>query len=235
MSDSTHSVPAAHSSGSTPSNSAFPSLNSTHAPDTAETLLESGQSYERSGERHSARNAYARALVLLQGADAQLRKVAVLRWIARTHQLDADYEKALESIAMAEHLATEIEDRTGLGHCLIVRANISWQRGDLDGAVSLHSAALDVAREVGDAHLAAVASQNLGVVASARVRSIRRSITFAPASTPIGRWDIPATPRSRRTISGGCTSITATGRLPKRNSPRHWSWHVRSATPTPPR
>ena len=168
MPDSTHSVPAAHSSGALPPGDAFASPESTHAPDTAETLLECGQSFERSGERQAARDAYRRALALLKGPDAQLRKVAVLRWIARTHQLDAAYDRALEAIEAAEALATEIEDRAGLGHCLIVRANISWQRGDLDGAVSLHSAALDVAREVGDSHLAAVASQNLGVVASAR-------------------------------------------------------------------
>ena len=136
--------------------------------ETPDALVECGQMHERNGDRAAAREAYARALVLLEGAGEQPRRVRVLRWIARTHQVDADYETALTFIDAAEKLATGIEDRSGLGHCLIVRANISWQRGDLDGAVTLYSTALDLAHEVGDAHLAAVASQNLGVVASAR-------------------------------------------------------------------
>jgi diguanylate cyclase (GGDEF)-like protein/putative nucleotidyltransferase with HDIG domain len=141
---------------------------SLRATDTADTLIESGQAYERSGERQAARDAYRRAIALVDGSEDTLRKVSLLRWIARTYQLDAEYERALEVINAAERLAVELSDRAGLGHCLIVRANVSWQRGDLDAAVSLHTAALDIAHEVGDAHLAAVASQNLGVVASAR-------------------------------------------------------------------
>ncbi len=130
--------------------------------------MSSGQSCERSGERQAARDAYRRAIALLDATGDQLRKVSVLRWIARTHQVDAEYDRALEVIEAAERLATDMADRAGLGHCLIVRANVSWQRGDLDVAIGLYTSALDVAHEVGDAHLAAVASQNLGVVASAR-------------------------------------------------------------------
>lgn len=145
-----------------------PSPRLTGAAHTAEALIASGQTHERSGERQAARDDFACAIALLDASGDQTRKVAMLRWIARTHQQDADYDLALDVINTAERLATEIVDRVGFGHCLIVRANISWQRGDLDGAITLYSSALDVAHEVSDAHLAAVASQNLGVVASAR-------------------------------------------------------------------
>lgn len=134
----------------------------------SDALIEAGSMHERNGDRAAARVAYERALPLLDTPDAAQRKVSVLRWIARTHQVDAEYEPALTFVEAAEQLATLIDDRSGLGHCRIVRANISWQRGDLDSAVVLYTGALDLAHEVGDARLAAVASQNLGVVASAR-------------------------------------------------------------------
>jgi diguanylate cyclase (GGDEF)-like protein/putative nucleotidyltransferase with HDIG domain len=167
MSDSTNALPAAPTSELTAPDG-FESTDALDACDTADALIASGQLRERSGEQQAARDRYARALVLLDAANDPLRKVSVLRWIARTLQVDAEYDRALEVIQSAEELATSIGERAGLGHCFIVRANISWQRGDLDGAISLYTAALDLAHEVADAHLAAVASQNLGVVASAR-------------------------------------------------------------------
>ncbi len=136
--------------------------------DTAAALIAAGNTHERNGDRVAAREAYVRTLELLDLAGEPVRKVAVLRWIARTHQVDAEYDTALAFVDAAERLAIELGDHAGRGYCHIVRANVSWQRGDLDGAVGLNSAALDVAHEVGDARLAAVASQNLGVVASAR-------------------------------------------------------------------
>jgi diguanylate cyclase (GGDEF)-like protein/putative nucleotidyltransferase with HDIG domain len=167
MSDSTHSVAIVHPSGDTPVTAGL-RPGSTDMSDTVDALIESGQQRERAGERQAARDDFAQVLAMLDASEQQARKVAVLRWIARTHQQDADYDLALDVIDRAERLATELGDRAGHGHCLIVRANISWQRGDLDAANTLYSAALDVAHEVSDARLAAVASQNLGVVASAR-------------------------------------------------------------------
>ncbi|MCC7054357.1 MAG: diguanylate cyclase [Gemmatimonadaceae bacterium] len=136
--------------------------------ESVESLIAAGQAHEQGGETALAREAYRRALGQLDGDLEARRRVSVLRWIARTHQADAAYDQALESLDAAEQLATAIADRAGFGHCRNVRANISWQRGDLDGAVALYTSALDAAHEVRDAHLAAVASQNLGVVASAR-------------------------------------------------------------------
>ena len=165
MSDSNHTSSGTQSTGA---RAPVDAVSVQNVADSIESLIASGQSHERSGAREAAREAYARALSLLDAAHDSHRTVSVLRWIARTHQDDAEYDRALESIAAAEQLACQVADRVGLGHCQIVRANISWQRGDLDGAIALYTAALDVAHEISDAHLAAVASQNLGVVASAR-------------------------------------------------------------------
>jgi tetratricopeptide (TPR) repeat protein len=156
MSESTHAFQLAKSSGAGAPGDALWPVRSNSASETPDTLIEWGQVHERNGDRGAARDAYTRALALLEIAAEPQREVRVLRWIARTHQVDAEYETALTFIDAAEKLATRIEDRSGLGHCRIVRANISWQRGDLDGAVALYTAALDLAHEVGDAHLAAV-------------------------------------------------------------------------------
>ncbi|MFN8583274.1 MAG: tetratricopeptide repeat protein [Gemmatimonadaceae bacterium] len=131
-------------------------------------LVDRGQEYERRGQRPAARDAYARAVERADAEGEAARKVAILRWIARTHQVDAEYERALEVLTSAEDLALRIDDRVGYGHCLNLRAIISWQRGDLDEATRQYNVALDVAREVSDAHLAAITAQNLGIVASAR-------------------------------------------------------------------
>ncbi len=130
-------------------------------------LIDRGQDYERRGQRPAAREAYLLALSLAEAGDSA-KQVSILRWIARTHQVDAEYEQALDVLTRAENVAMERGDRHGLGHCLNLRAIVSWQRGDLDEATRQYNAALDVAREVGDSHLAAVTAQNLGVVASAR-------------------------------------------------------------------
>ena len=153
---------------SSPSKRARALVDARGSVEASNALIETGHAHERIGDRAAARDAYTRALALLEGGIEQLKQVSLLRWIARTHQVDAEYETALTFVEAAEQLATDIDDRSGLGHCRIVRANISWQRGDLDGAVALYTSALDLAHEVGDSRLAAVASQNLGVVASAR-------------------------------------------------------------------
>ena len=139
-------------------------------PGTSSTaeLIERGQDLERRGQRPAARETYRAALAQLGDEQVAAKDVHLLRWIARTHQVDAEYEDALRFLAMAEALATERGERGALGHCLNLRAIVSWQRGDLDDAARLYGVALDLARETGDAHLAAVAAQNLGVVASAR-------------------------------------------------------------------
>ena len=165
MSDLNHTAAEMHSPEAPASDDVRSLL---QVPESIESLIELGQSNERCGARAAARESYTCALALLEVAGDPLRTVSVLRWIARTHQDDAEYDRALETIAAAEQLANQVADRVGLGHCHIVRANISWQRGDIDGAIALYTVALDVAHEISDAHLAAVASQNLGVVASAR-------------------------------------------------------------------
>ncbi len=133
-----------------------------------DTLIGRARELERRGERGVARAAYQQALIEVEQSGDAARTVMVLRWIARTHQEDAEYDEALAFLSRAEALALAQGDRAGMGHCINLRAIISWQRGDLDEAARLYGVALDVARETGDAHLAALAAQNLGVVASAR-------------------------------------------------------------------
>lgn len=136
--------------------------------ETIDAVIDRGQVHERHGQGASAREAYLQALEMVRTDGDLTREVALLRWVARTHQLEADYDQALQVLDVAETLAAERDDQAGRGHCLNLRGNIASQRSDLDGAVRLYSSALDVAHAVGEVHLAALASQNLGVVASAR-------------------------------------------------------------------
>ena len=135
---------------------------------TADALIERGQMHERHGQGAAARDAFLAARDLLKAAGDADRELALLRWIARTHQQDAQYDEALAVLDEAEALAEERDNHSAIGHCLNLRANISSQRGELDAATRLYTRALDIAHAVGEVHLAALTLQNLGVVASAR-------------------------------------------------------------------
>lgn len=135
---------------------------------TIDAAMQWGRELERRGRRSEARTTYQSALDKLDAASHPDTAVLLLRWIARTHLDDAEYDQAAVLLDQAEAIARAAGESGAIGHCTNVRAIISWQRGDLDEAARLYGVALDLARESGDAHLAALASQNLGVVASAR-------------------------------------------------------------------
>jgi diguanylate cyclase (GGDEF)-like protein/putative nucleotidyltransferase with HDIG domain len=122
----------------------------------------------RVGDRAEARAAYEAALWRIREAPDAATASELARWIARAWQVDSRHDEALDCIAAAEAIALAFGDRKSYGHALNVRAIIHWQRGDLDDAIRLYSQCLDIALEHADTQLAAMASQNLGVIATVR-------------------------------------------------------------------
>ncbi|MBK8250023.1 MAG: diguanylate cyclase [Gemmatimonadetes bacterium] len=133
-----------------------------------EARLVRAREFERLGQWGEARAEYLTALSEATAREGTRLQVDLLRWVARTYQEAAEFTEALAFLARAEGVARHYGERSGLGHCLNLRAIISWQRGDLDEASHFYAQALDLARETNDLHLAALAAQNLGVVASVR-------------------------------------------------------------------
>ena len=134
-------------------------------------LVEEAQRAERQGLREAARSLYERALRSLgDGTDAEagVTASALVRWVARTHQLDGDADAALDCAEAALAIANASGDEAGAGHAINVQAIVHWQRGELDEAERLYLEARACALRSSERKLAAMTALNLGVVANIR-------------------------------------------------------------------
>ena len=92
----------------------------------------------------------------------------LLRWIARTYEVDADYPAA-EDCAIAAVATAELSaERNALGHALNVLAAVRWRQGDLDHAEQLFQEALERGTSTTDPRLQVDVMTNLGTMASIR-------------------------------------------------------------------
>ena len=133
-----------------------------------DTLIAEAQEAELHGRTGEARDLYELALRRISDAAHGARASDVLRWIARTYRTDGQLELALDCAEAAQAVAEAFGDVGAAGHATNLRAIIRWQQGDLDEAESLYQQARERAIDAGEAKLAAMTSQNLGVVANVR-------------------------------------------------------------------
>lgn len=132
------------------------------------TLIERAHGLERQSRRDEARALYEGALLRLSVAPPGTSASAIVRWIARTHLADANYDVARECIELSLVLAELAGDAAGIGHCTNQMAVLHWHLGDLDAAKRLYLAAREQAVRADDAPLVAMTSTNIGVIASVR-------------------------------------------------------------------
>ena len=133
-----------------------------------EALIERAQAAERDGRRDEARQLYERALHRLGPGDSPMQASALLRWIGRTHQVDANPDLALDCLEAALAIAESCGDDASIGHATNLQAIVHWQLGELDEAERLYLRARESALRAGEARLAAITAQNLGVIANIR-------------------------------------------------------------------
>ncbi len=133
-----------------------------------ETVVREAQEAEMQGRTGEARDLYELALRRLADAEHGVRASDLLRWIARTYCADAQLDLALDCAEAALAVATQYGDVGAIGHATNLTAIIHWQQGDLDEAERLYAAAHEHALDAGESKLAAMTSQNLGVVANVR-------------------------------------------------------------------
>ena len=130
-------------------------------------LVAFAQEEERAGRRQTAREAYELALTKVANHEDAMKMSSVIRWIARTH-VDGDADAALDCLDAALAIAEAWGDDAAAGHAMNVQAVVSWQRGEMDDAERLYLLARSRAIRAGDAKLAAMTAQNLGVLANIR-------------------------------------------------------------------
>jgi diguanylate cyclase (GGDEF)-like protein len=130
-------------------------------------LIEDARGLDRLGRRAEARVLYEEALRSLKTPSPSLASM-LLRWIARTYEVDADYAAA-EDCAIAAVATAELGDeRNALGHALNVLAAVRWRQGDLDHAQQLFHEALERGTSTTDPRLQVDVMTNLGSLASIR-------------------------------------------------------------------
>ena len=132
-----------------------------------DALIEEARALDKLGRRAEARVQYELALRSLAAPSPSLASM-LLRWIARTHEVDADY-RAAEDCAIAAVATAELGDeRNALGHALNVLAAVRWRQGDLDHAEQLFQEALKRGTSATDPRLQVDVMTNLGTMASIR-------------------------------------------------------------------
>jgi tetratricopeptide (TPR) repeat protein len=144
-------------------------------------LIENARGAERLGQRVLARAHYEEALRTLASGDELPTATAILRWIAGTHFADANHAAAEDCVTAAIATAEAWSDDVAIGYAVNMLGMFRWQQGDLDQAVQLYNDARDHAIRTGDAKLAAVTAQNLGVIANIR-GDFARALQFYQAS-----------------------------------------------------
>ena len=134
-----------------------------------EELIARAQEEERQGRHAATRATFEQALYALSDqAAAREHASAIVRWIGRSHQIDGDPDAALDALTLAVEIAEAMGDGSAAGYAINVQAIVHWQTGRLDEAERLYLLARARAFQGGNAMLAAMTAQNLGVLAQAR-------------------------------------------------------------------
>lgn len=136
--------------------------------ETFEALFAFAQDEEKAGRRSNARVAYERAMQKVETEEDAAKVSSIMRWIARTHLMDGDSDAALQCLDEALSIAESTGDDAAAGNAINWQGNVRWQVGDLDEAERLYLVARSRAIRAGDAKLAAMTAQNLGVLANIR-------------------------------------------------------------------
>src|ERR1051326_5957590 len=131
-------------------------------------LIDRAQLAERQGRTQEARALYEQALGQLRSADEAPIAASLLRWIGITHGVELNLDAAFDCLEEALAVAEALGDEAAVGHAVNVQGLLNYKMGRLDGAERLYLKARESARRAGEAKLAAMTSQNLGVIANIR-------------------------------------------------------------------
>jgi len=129
--------------------------------------MDEARALDKLGRRSEARQRYEEALRALEQPSPSLASM-LLRWIARTYEVDADYAAAADCAQAAVATAELGDDRNALGHALNVLAAVRWRQGDLDDAERLFHEALQRGTSATDPRLQVDVMTNLGSLAKIR-------------------------------------------------------------------
>jgi tetratricopeptide (TPR) repeat protein len=131
-------------------------------------LIDRAQLAEGQGRTQEARELYERALSQLRSPEQAPIAASLLRWIGLTYSAEVDLEAAFDCFEAALAVAECLGDEAAVGHTINAQAFAYYRQGRLEEAERLYIKARESARGSGEAKLAAMTSQNLGVIANIR-------------------------------------------------------------------
>ena len=131
-------------------------------------LIDRAQIAERQGRTQEARALYEQALSQLRAPEEAPIAASLLRWIGITYSTELNLDAAFDCLEAALAVAEALGDEAAVGHAVNVQALLYYRMGRLDEAERLYLKARESARRAGEAKLAAMTSQNLGVIANIR-------------------------------------------------------------------
>jgi len=150
-------------------------------PRAVAACIEAARAAERIGQHSTARSHYEDALRRLPNGDAPPTATTILRWIAGSHFAEANHAAAEDCVTAAVAIAEAWGDEPAVGYAVNMLGMFRWQQGELDEAVRHYHDARERAVHAGDAKLAAITAQNLGVIANIR-GDFARALQFYQAS-----------------------------------------------------
>jgi diguanylate cyclase (GGDEF)-like protein/putative nucleotidyltransferase with HDIG domain len=134
---------------------------------TAQLLIDDARGLDKIGRRAEARLLYERAIRALESPSPAMASM-LMRWIARSYEVDADYTAA-DDCAIAAVAAAELsDDRNALGHALNVLAVVRWREGQTEEAERIFRRALERGTSTTDPRLFLDVTINLGSLAKIR-------------------------------------------------------------------
>jgi diguanylate cyclase (GGDEF)-like protein/putative nucleotidyltransferase with HDIG domain len=131
-------------------------------------LIDRAQLAERQGRTQEARALYEQALTQLRTPEEAPIAASLLRWIGITYSVELNLDAAFDCLEAALAVAEALGDEAAIGHAVNVQGLLNYKMGRLDEAERLYLKARESARRAGEAKLAAMTSQNLGVIANIR-------------------------------------------------------------------
>ena len=131
-------------------------------------LIDRAQLAERQGRTQEARALYEQALSQLRAPEEAPIAASLLRWIGITYGVELNLEAAFDCLEAALAVAEALGDEAAVGHAVNVQGLLNYKMGRLEEAERLYLKARESARRAGEAKLAAMTSQNLGVIANIR-------------------------------------------------------------------
>ena len=129
--------------------------------------MEEASTLDKLGRRVEARILYERALRSLETSSSSLAS-KLMRWIARSYEVDADYHAAADCAEAAVAAAELGDDGDALGQALNVLGMARWREGNLDLAEEIFHDALARGTSHADPRLYVDVTTNLGSLAKLR-------------------------------------------------------------------